>query len=40
MTIDVHDDDEVDTVVRPALRRDGSFIEEMAASMAASTALE
>ena len=40
MTIDVHDDDEVDTVVRPALRRNGSFIEEMAASMAASTALE
>ena len=40
MTIDVHDDDEVDTVVRPALRRNVSFIEEMAASMAASTALE
>ena len=34
MTIYVHDDDEV---VRPALRRD---VEEMAASMAASTALE
>ena len=40
MMVDVHDDDEVDTVVRPALRRDGTFIEEMAASMAASTALE
>ena len=39
-SIDLHDDDEVDTVVRPALRRNGSFIEEMAASMAASTALE
>ena len=38
-SIDLHDDDE-DTVVRPALRRNGSFMEEMAASMAASTALQ
>ena len=40
ISIDLHDDDEVDTVGRPALHRNGSFIEEMAAPMAASTVLE
>ena len=37
---DVPYEDEVDAGVRPASRSDGTFIEEMDASMAASTALE